>query len=159
MKEYFTDIIPNISNFNKTTPAQNRGFRTITDIRGQKMVTMWLQFIICCIYTLIKFLTHKSLQMTQRYAHLRGKSLKKAADQPEELEKEIAAFVEYYNNNRYHEFLNNLTPADVYYGRDEKIISMREKIKQQTMKLRREYNLKKEGNKKHLHGLNVLLNF
>jgi putative transposase len=78
---------------------------------------------------------------------------------PEELEKDIAAFVEYYNNHRYHESINNLTPADVYCGRDEKIISMREKIKQQTMKSRREYNLKKENNKKHLHRLNVLLNF
>lgn len=61
------------------------------------------------------------------------------------MEKELAAFVEYYNNHRYHESLKNLTPADVYYERDEKIISMRDKIKQQTMKLRHEYNLKKRG--------------
>ncbi|MFC1556107.1 integrase core domain-containing protein, partial [candidate division KSB1 bacterium] len=78
---------------------------------------------------------------------------------PEELEKEIAAFVEYYNNHRYHESLNNLTPADVYIGRDKKIISTKEKIKQQTMKSRREYNLKKEVNKNHLQILNVSLNF
>lgn len=78
---------------------------------------------------------------------------------PEELEKEIAAFVEYYNNHRYHESINNLTPADVYCGRDEKIISMREKIKQQTMQLRRVYNLKKEGNKKHLEMPKLSLSF
>ena len=59
------------------------------------------------------------------------------------MEKELAAFVEYYNNHRYHESIKNLTPADVYYERDEKIISMRDKIKQQTMKSRREYNLRK----------------
>ena len=75
------------------------------------------------------------------------------------MEKELAAFVEYYNNHRYHESIKNLTPADVYYERDEKIISIRDTIKQQTMKSRREYNLKKKGDKKHVHRLNVPLNF
>ncbi len=78
---------------------------------------------------------------------------------PEQLEEEIAAFVEYYNNHRYHESLNNLAPADVYYGRDEKILSMRDEIKQKTMKLRRVQNLKKEVNKKHLINPKLSLNF
>ena len=78
---------------------------------------------------------------------------------PEELEKEIAAFVEYYNNHRYHESLNNLTPADVYYGRDKKIISMRKNIKKQTMTLRRAQNITKKVRKKDLINLNVSLNF
>ena len=56
---------------------------------------------------------------------------------PEQLEGEIAVFVEYYNNRRYHESLNNLTPADVYFGRGEEIIRKREKIKQKTMIQRR----------------------
>ena len=43
---------------------------------------------------------------------------------PEELEKALEKFVHYYNNERYHESLNNLTPADVYFGRGE---SMRKK--------------------------------
>ena len=29
----------------------------------------------------------------------------------------MGAFIEAYNNQRYHEILDNLTPADVYYGR------------------------------------------
>ncbi|WP_366098093.1 integrase core domain-containing protein [uncultured Bartonella sp.] len=33
---------------------------------------------------------------------------------PEDIEQQITAFVEYYNNQRYHESLNNLTSADVY---------------------------------------------
>jgi len=56
---------------------------------------------------------------------------------PEQLEAEIAAFVEYYNNRRYHESLNNLTPADAYFGRGDEILRKREKIKQQTMLQRR----------------------
>lgn len=36
---------------------------------------------------------------------------------PEELKDALEEFVEIYNNERYHEALNNLTPADVYYGR------------------------------------------
>lgn len=56
---------------------------------------------------------------------------------PEELERKIAGFVEYYNNHRYHESLNNVTPADVYFGRDQEILIKREEIKQRTLMRRR----------------------
>jgi len=36
---------------------------------------------------------------------------------PGQLEHSIDEFVEYYNNCRYHESLDNLTPADVYFRR------------------------------------------
>jgi putative transposase len=61
---------------------------------------------------------------------------------PWELEKQIGEFVQYYNNERYHESLNNLTPADVYAGRSIKILNAREEIKQKTLQIRRLYNLK-----------------
>jgi len=44
---------------------------------------------------------------------------------PEELELAIGEFVGYYNNQRYHESLDNLTPADVFYGRAKKIFIKR----------------------------------
>jgi putative transposase len=55
---------------------------------------------------------------------------------PSELEDQIAIFVDYYNNDRYHEALNNVTPADVYHGRDREILTRREQIKKRTMLLR-----------------------
>jgi putative transposase len=58
----------------------------------------------------------------------------------EELEYQVGVFVEYYNNNRYHEALNNVTPSDVYHGRDQQILTRREKIKKKTMQLRRRQN-------------------
>ena len=56
---------------------------------------------------------------------------------PRELEEKISAFVEGYNNKRLHESLNNLTPADVYYGRGEAILEERERIKKRTIQNRR----------------------
>ena len=56
---------------------------------------------------------------------------------PGDLERQIGAFVDYYNNQRYHESLNNVTPADVYFGRDKSIIRERKKIKIMTIKNRR----------------------
>ncbi len=61
---------------------------------------------------------------------------------PWELEREISSFVEYYNNHRYHEALNNVTPADVYFGRHREILTKRDRIKKKTLELRRKQNLK-----------------
>jgi putative transposase len=56
---------------------------------------------------------------------------------PRELEAEIAAFVENYNHQRVHESLNNLTPADVYFGRGQQILEERQRIKKLTIESRR----------------------
>ena len=56
---------------------------------------------------------------------------------PGDLESQIGAFVEYYNNQRYHESLGNVTPADVYFGREKSIIRERERIKKLTIQSRR----------------------
>jgi putative transposase len=56
---------------------------------------------------------------------------------PGDLERQIGTFVEYYNNQRYHESLNNVTPADVYFGRDKAILRERKKIKKLTIRQRR----------------------
>jgi transposase InsO family protein len=56
---------------------------------------------------------------------------------PSELEDAIGKYVDYYNNKRYHESLKNLTPADVYWGRGEKILKKRQLIKEKTLKNRK----------------------
>lgn len=59
---------------------------------------------------------------------------------PWELEQAIANFVAYYNHQRYHESLDNLTPADVYWGRAEEVLTQRQIIKEQTLMERRFMN-------------------
>jgi putative transposase len=61
---------------------------------------------------------------------------------PEELKKAIGEFIHYYNHQRYHEAINNLTPADVYHGKKETILKQRWQIKQRTLQLRKKQNLK-----------------
>ena len=61
---------------------------------------------------------------------------------PWELEQEISRFVDYYNNHRYHEALNNVTPADVYFDRRREILTKRDQIKRKTLELRKRQNLK-----------------
>ena len=61
---------------------------------------------------------------------------------PWELERAIGRFVEHYNHRRYHESLQNVTPADVYYGRQVTILSRRDRIKRKTMQQRKRQNLR-----------------
>ena len=56
---------------------------------------------------------------------------------PDDLRQQIDAFVDHYNHNRYHESLQNLTPADVYFRRGQTILKQRERIKQKTIETRR----------------------
>ena len=56
---------------------------------------------------------------------------------PGDLEAQVAAFIEHYNHQRYHESLDNLTPADVYFGRGQTILNQREDIKRRTIQNRR----------------------
>ena len=47
---------------------------------------------------------------------------------PGELREQLQRFITYYNHERYHESLNNLKPADVFYDLDQSILDLREAI-------------------------------
>jgi transposase InsO family protein len=59
---------------------------------------------------------------------------------PEQLSYQVGRWVDYYNNHRYHEAIDNVTPSDRFFGRDRKILQRRQKVKEDTMKLRRKLN-------------------
>ncbi|MGY8937114.1 MAG: integrase core domain-containing protein [Alphaproteobacteria bacterium] len=56
---------------------------------------------------------------------------------PTDLEAQIEAFVDHYNHQRYHESINNLTPADVHFGRGQATLKQRARIMLKTMENRR----------------------
>ena len=59
---------------------------------------------------------------------------------PTEIKDQIALFVDHYNNHRYHEALGNVTPADVYYGRDNEELQRQAQVKRETMLIRCKHN-------------------
>jgi putative transposase len=63
---------------------------------------------------------------------------------PRELEAALKDFVSYYNNERYHESLDNVTPAAVYFGRQHTVLTERDQIKQLTMKRRKKEHFANE---------------
>ena len=65
---------------------------------------------------------------------------------PGELQEHLQRFITYYNHERYHESLDNLTPADVFYGRGQAILDQREKIKLNTLAMRRKMHYDNHNN-------------
>jgi len=74
-------------------------------------------------------------------------------EMPTELREAIEKFVEYYNHRRYHEALGNVTPADVYYGRREKILARRKEAKRKILQVRLKHNRRmRELDRTNSHG-------
>ena len=65
---------------------------------------------------------------------------------PGELREQLQRFITYYNHERYHESLANLTPADVFYGRGQSILDQREAIKLSTLATRRKIHYHDRNN-------------
>jgi RNA-directed DNA polymerase len=61
-------------------------------------------------------------------------------ERPDALRRALAAFVAYYNYERYHEGIGNVTPADAYFGRRDAILARRKEVQQRTIARRKEYH-------------------
>lgn len=73
---------------------------------------------------------------------LKSQILLENYDLPGDLERAVADFVDHYNHRRYHESLDNLTPADVYFARGQRILDRRKEIKRRTIEQRRRNHFK-----------------
>ena len=60
---------------------------------------------------------------------------------PDELREAIGRFVTYYNAERYHGALKNVTPDDVCFGRREEILAHRRALQIRALVARREHYL------------------
>ena len=65
---------------------------------------------------------------------------------PRQLEEYLQRFITDYNHERYHESLYNLTLADVFYGRGQKIRNERQTIKLNTLAMRRKMHYDNRNN-------------
>ena len=59
---------------------------------------------------------------------------------PAELQEALDRFRNWYNTEHYHKSINNLHPADAYFGRDKAIQRRRKRLQTQTKKTRRQVN-------------------
>lgn len=64
---------------------------------------------------------------------------------PGELEKQLEEFINHYNTRRYHESLNNLTPECVFTGQGVAVLKKRNRIKEETMHLRKQLHFERRA--------------
>lgn len=80
-------------------------------------------------------------KIERRHLSLKSRILLENYYLPGDLERAVASFLDHYNHRRYHESLDNLTPADVYFERGARILKRRENIKRQTIEQRRRQHI------------------
>jgi RNA-directed DNA polymerase len=119
----------------RTALLSDNGPGYLSHVFGQYLRLMGIQHIVASPY-------HPQTNgKIERYHRTLKEQVKLVVyETPTALEEAVAAFIEYYNNRRYHEGIGNVTPADVYYGRRQAILGRRKEIRQRTLLQRRDYH-------------------
>jgi putative transposase len=103
------------------------------------MVHLMLQAIWATIFSMCGKQYHPQTQgkIERWHQTLKNRILLENYYLPGDLERQIGAFVEHCNHVRYHESIENVIPADVYFGRAQTILAERKRIKLATIANRR----------------------
>lgn len=64
-------------------------------------------------------------------------------ENPRHLAEALDGFIRYYNEERVHEAIGNVTPDDIYFGRRDAILEKRQRTKERTLLKRKKNNCKK----------------